>query len=71
MSKAYINITKWPNGIGLDLEDPDGGGSFVLGGSHGGGVGKTLYKIPVDLGTLEDAIRHWKRMALEGDCEQE
>lgn len=60
MKKPIINITSWPYGIGLDFEDYNGGGSIVIGGPHGGGIGKTMHRIPINLEKLKEAITRWE-----------
>lgn len=58
MSKIIINITQWPDGIGLDI----GTDSFqtAIAGPHGGGVGHTIKRFLVDVDKLIAAIEKYR-----------
>lgn len=63
--KAIISITQWPAGIGLELEDSKGLRGTCFAGPHGGGVGTTLHRIPVDLDRLKDVIAEYEQEEFE------
>lgn len=63
--QAIINLTKWPTGLGLDLEDFGGGGSRCLAGKHGGGIGTTVSRFYVDTKELKKILDEYEAKAVE------
>lgn len=52
MQKFFLDITQWPSGIGVGIEN-EKGESYGFAGACGGGVGHTIQRFTISGARLE------------------